>query len=380
MKSVQRETSGSVAMHYRRASRLGMRAMLTVAVMLGFIVYTPLPAQQQQPTTMSGGGQLAMPAPYSPTTPTQGSQPAMNSLNPNLPASISSQLPISGVGGLGTETVYPDPQRYTLHGGDLISVRLYGMADYEPIVRLSDDGSATLPLIGSMKLGDLTVQQAQSLIADKLKTESFYRNPEITITVAESRTRTLTLSGEMHGVFFLPASGQRSLIDVLAAAGGLPTTASHVISIIRPGVPEPILVDIGNTPLQMAKANVPVQANDMIFVEKTGVVYALGAFRYSGVFPMQSGVTTLLQVAALTGGPLYQAKYEDMRIIRTVGTQRTEVKLDVKKVMDGRAPDPILQSGDILYLPNSAVKTAIASNGVQVLLSIVSLLIVAFRN
>jgi polysaccharide export outer membrane protein len=355
-----------------------MLKMLAVVILLGFVSGSAMPAQQGT-ATMSGGGQVAGPNPYTPAGPSQTAEPAINTLNPNVPGTVGGQLPVTGAAGLGTETVYPDPEHYTLHAGDLISIRLYAVTDYFPTVRISDDGTASLPLIGKVSLGDLTVQQAEALIANKLKSDGMYRNPEVTITVAESRARTLTLTGEMHGVFFMPSSGQRNLLDVLAAAGGLPATASRTISIIRPGVEQPIMVNLGTTPEQMAKANIPVFAHDTIFVEKTGVVYALGAFKYSGVFPMQSGTTTLLQVAALTGGPVYQAKYQDMRIIRTVGTQRTEVKLDIKKVMDGQAPDPILPSGDILFLPTSQVKTAIASNGINTLLGVVSLLIVAFR-
>jgi polysaccharide export outer membrane protein len=86
---------------------------------------------------------------------------------------------------------------------------------------------------------------------------------------------------------------------------------------------------------------------------------------------------TLMKVAALTGGAGFEGKNSDLRIIRSVGTSRQVVRVDLKKIIEGRAPDPVLQAEDIVFLPTSSMKAAIKSGGIGTLLGIVSILLVA---
>ena len=84
-------------------------------------------------------------------------------------------------------------------------------------------------------------------------------------------------------------------------------------------------------------------------------MYVLGGFKNQGLVPITgNSPLTLLQITALSGGPDKDAKYDDLRLIRTNGGKRTFVKLDIKRVMNGKDPDPILQADDILYMPPSS--------------------------
>ena len=83
-----------------------------------------------------------------------------------------------------------------------------------------------------------------------------------------------------------------------------------------------------------------------------------------------------MKVAALTGGSGFEGKQSDLRIIRSVGTGRQVVRVDLKKIIDGKAPDPVLQPEDIVFLPTSSMKAAIKSGGIGTLLGIVSVLLV----
>jgi polysaccharide export outer membrane protein len=271
---------------------------------------------------------------------------------------------------------FPDIKTYVLSPGDLINVRLYSVSEYNTTLRLSNDGTGQLPLIGTLALAGLTIERAQIKIEDALKSAGMYRDPHITITLGEydDTQSSVLFTGELHGR--VPARKAHTLAEALNAEGGLPPGASSVISIIRPGVNEPILVDLGTTAKDQAKADVPLQAKDTIFIQRAGGVYVVGAFKATGLFPMQPGRTTLMQVAALAGGPMFSAKYADMRIIRTVGTDRTEVKVDIQKVLYGKAPDPIMQPGDIVFLPSSAVKAALASGGLSTLLGLANLAVI----
>jgi polysaccharide export outer membrane protein len=272
--------------------------------------------------------------------------------------------------------LYPASRDIILQQGDLLVVHIYGTIDYNPSARVSLDGTIQLPLIGRLQVQGLTVHQTESLVAERLKSAGMYRDPQVTIDITEAPNQVVTITGEVHGV--VPVAGRKRLFDVLSAAGGLPATASHEITIDRPGIPQPIVIDLGTDPAKSSSSNVPVFAGDTIIVPRVGVVYLLGAFRVQGAIPIQqNSPLTLMQVAALGGGPGYQGKLTDLRIIRTEGLSRKVVHVNIKKVMDGKAPDPVLQADDIVLLPTSMMKAAIKSGGVATLIGIGSLALYA---
>jgi polysaccharide export outer membrane protein len=199
----------------------------------------------------------------------------------------------------------------------------------------------------------------------------------------------------LHGV--VPIVGERRLYDVLAAVGGggggaagattvvvggggLPTTASHIITINRPGLAEPITIDLGTDPAKSSLADIPIFPRDTIIVPRVGVVYVLGAFKTQGAIPLQqNSPITLMKVAALAGGPGFEGSYGDLRIIRSVGLSRQVVRIDIKKVINGQAPDPVLLAEDIVFLPSNPMKAAIKSGGLSTLLGIASILVIAIQ-
>jgi polysaccharide biosynthesis/export protein len=288
--------------------------------------------------------------------------------------------------------LFPKNRDVYLWREDLITIHLYDHLDYAPIVRVGLDGMIQLPLIGSIQVEGLTVHQAQDLIAQKLVNAEMYRDPQVSIQIMDSPNQIATVVGEIHGI--VPVIGQRRLYDVLMAAGGgggsasattvivggggIPTSASHVITINRPGLAEPIVVDMGIDPSKSAEANIPIFPRDTIIVPRTGVVYLLGAFKIQGAIPFQQNAPlTLMKVAALTGGAGFEGEQSGLRIIRSVGTTRQVVRVDLKKVIDGKQPDPVLQPEDIVFLPTNQMKAAIKSGGIQTVLSIASILLIA---
>jgi polysaccharide biosynthesis/export protein len=292
--------------------------------------------------------------------------------------------------------LFPSKRDIYLGDGDLISVHLFANADYAPTVRVGLDGVIQLPLIGNVQVQGLTLNQAQDLIADKLKAAEMFRDPQVSIQIMESPNQVCTVIGELHGV--VPILGERRLYDVLAAVGGgssggigvttivvggggLPSTASHIITINRYGAPQPIVVDLGTDPAKSAMADIPIFPRDTIVVPRVGVVYMLGAFKTQGAIPLQqNSPITLMKVTALAGGNLFEGSSGDLRIIRTTGLTRQVVRVDLKRVIRGQDPDPVLQAEDIVFLPTNPMKAAISSGGISTLLGIASILVLAIQN
>jgi polysaccharide biosynthesis/export protein len=276
--------------------------------------------------------------------------------------------------------LFPGPRDIYLGTGDVLAVHIYGNTDYSPVVRVGLDGTIQLPLIGSLMVDNLTVHQTQDLISQKLKAAGMYRDPQVAVQLTESPNQIVTVLGELHGI--VPVIGERRLLDVLATVGagggggGLPSTASHVLTINRYGMTQPIIIDLGTDPAKSALINIPIFPRDTIIVPRVGVVYLLGAFKTQGAVPLQqNSPITLMKVAALAGGAGWEGRFNDLRIIRTTGTTRQVVKIDISKVINGKAPDPVLQAEDIVFLPSNPMKAAIKNGGISTLLAIVSILI-----
>ncbi len=274
--------------------------------------------------------------------------------------------------------LFPPARDPMLSPGDLIQIHVFEQVDYAPEVRLNADGSVLLPLIGTVDLNGKTLSQAERIIEQRLIDAQIYRSPQVTIQLVEGPNQVTTVIGEVHAV--IPIIGSRRLLDVLATAGGLPATASHVITISRPGVAEPIIVDLGTDPLHSGLANVPIFAGDTIIISRIGVVYLLGAFKTPGIVPLtQYSPLTLMEATAISGGLNFSGKYDDVRLIRTVGDHRTVVKLDIQRILHGKDPDPLLQANDIVFIPDSTLKASISNGSLGTLLGITSLLISVIR-
>jgi polysaccharide export outer membrane protein len=274
--------------------------------------------------------------------------------------------------------LYPSVQDVVVTTGDQIQIRLLADPDYNPSARVAPDGTVVLPLIGSVHLAGLTVAKAEQLIAEKLLADGMYRDPQVSLQIIDGPNAFVHVVGEAHGI--IPALGPRRLLDVISQAGGLPITASHVITINRPGLDKPIVVDLGSDPLTSALADIPVFPGDTIVVARVGVVYVLGSFKVQGIVPLTAyAPLTLIELTSISGGVQFDGRFKDLRIIRTVGNQRTVAVYDIKAILNGKLPDPILQPNDIVYLPPVPIKTLISSGALGTVLGIASLAVSVAR-
>ena len=133
-----------------------------------------------------------------------------------------------------------------------------------------------------------------------------------------------------------------------------------------------------------ATNNIVLQAGDIVTVPHAGIVYVLGSVARPGWFVLANdrGQMTVLKMLALAGGLNRTAKGDHAVIVRRDNQgQQHEMTVDLKKVVERKAEDVRLQSSDILYVPDSAAKRALA-RGLEVALSVatgVALYRVAYR-
>ena len=121
---------------------------------------------------------------------------------------------------------------YRLQPYDLIDVDVYSEEDLHKPARLGSDGTALLPLIGSVRLGGLTVAEATDLVC-KRYAAGFVKNPSVLITVLQYRKNTFSILGQVikPGVYEIPEGAHVTIIDAISMAGGyVPTAAQNSIT------------------------------------------------------------------------------------------------------------------------------------------------------
>lgn len=253
------------------------------------------------------------------------------------------------VGGSGLVTFGP---------GDLIDVNVYNVPELTTKVRVSNSGDVYLPLIDYVHIAGLTLEEAQSVIEKRLEEGGFVRNPHVTIFVDEAASQGVIVMGEVGRPGIYPDIADHKLYEVLSQAGGFTQTASHKITIIRRNQPQTVHVDLprnlGDDPSQ----NIEVMPGDIITVPRAPVIYVVGDVgRPSGLL-VDNGSITVLQAIALAGGTNHTAKMGGARIIRKTPSGMTETHVQLKKMLEAKAPDVNLQPDDILFIPVSGARIA----------------------
>jgi polysaccharide export outer membrane protein len=105
--------------------------------------------------------------------------------------------------------------------------------------------------------------------------------------------------------------------------------------------------------------NILIMPDDVISVPRAAVVYVVGTVRKSGGFVLgeKNGISAL-QAVALAEGLDKAAAPQRAKIFRSpdANGQRTEIPVDLSKVLSGKGQDIPLHAEDILFVPSSTVK------------------------
>ncbi len=270
--------------------------------------------------------------------------------------------------------LYPPERDFLLMPGDLLSVDVYGVTPvYSDHERVGQDGSVRLNLGGILPVAGLTLKQAEAAIAVRFEQEQTFHNAQVQLQVLEAPAHNATVIGAIKGV--VPVVGHMPLYEVLSRvgtqSGGLPTQASTVLDIQRPGFSAPIVVDIGNDPMRNASGNIPIFAGDTISVGTVGSYYVVGAVNKPGQNPLNGSVpTTVLQAISSAGGTSFPAKPDEAQLIRFTGGQRSAMPVPLKKIQEGKSEDVALQTDDIILVPTSAIKNAIKNGGISTVIAV----------
>ena len=282
--------------------------------------------------------------------------------------------------GLCADVTPPSARSYILGPDDGLTINVVDLSELDSknlgVIHVDHQGNIRLPLAGRVHAAGLSVENLETEIAGKLS--GIMNNPEVSVSVSDYRNHPVSVLGAVRTPGVYQVNGPKSLFEVLSLAGGLNPDASNRVKITRPVASGPLplansssdktggfyTAELNVREVMDAKnpeENINVLPNDVITVPKTDLVYVVGSVHKSGGFPLaEHEQISVLQAVTLAEGLDKVASAKKARILRqaTPGAERTEVAVNVDKILDGSAKDVALQANDILFIPNSVAKSA----------------------
>jgi len=293
---------------------------------------------------------------------------------------------------------------YRIGPEDVLNINIFEAQELNREVRVSAGGDISLPLLGSVRAAGLTPRELEFVLQGLLH-RTYMKDPHVSVFVHEMQSHPVSVMGAVRRPGVFQIRGSKTLLEVLSLAEGLADDAGETVIILRGAAltAEPHLAtdypagsDHPSSSAQNAAegtavssalnsnrfasedavqvnlkdllesadshGNPLVHPGDIVKVTRAGVVYVIGEVRKPGGFALKSNEKiSVLQALALSEGLTRTAAKSGARIIRTdqQSGERKETPIDLGKILAGKAPDPVLEPKDIIFVPNSAAKTTL---------------------
>jgi polysaccharide biosynthesis/export protein len=311
----------------------------------------------------------------------------------NLPLDCLAPSPTNSeavnLAGLTDTTV----SREIIQLGDVLEITM--LTDYSKLtttstpVRVTDDGTIFVPLVGKVAVAGLEIEQAEQVIAGESIARGVFRNPSITVTMKQCRTNRITVVGAVDkpGPVDIPRASS-SLLSALMAAGGMNKEADTEVEIRRtdahnlapnqmqaadryrngvvlashqqgqPAAPLTVLKVNLNAVAGGAEKLPELRDGDIVYVAKRTPkpVYVMGLVRKPGEFPFPvNQEIRVLDAIALAGG-CSNSMAEDVLVIRRPPGKAEPVRIAVSLQAAKQGQDNIaLAPGDTVSVEQTPI-------------------------
>lgn len=239
--------------------------------------------------------------------------------------------------------------------GDLVRVTVYGQPDLNTLARVSDDNTISFPFIGAVQVGGVSISEAQNNVARALDQQGIVRNPQVNVLVETPGALSgdfVTILGrvEQPGRYSLGADSEmatRSLLDLIAVAGGTTEEANSNVILFRNGggeggSNERVEIDLDGLARGQAleEANVALNAGDVVIVPEADVFYIYGQVSRPGRYPLKKDMM-VMQAISVGGGVTERGNENGIVLTRRNGDEQERLNADLEDE---------IQPGDVIYV------------------------------
>jgi polysaccharide biosynthesis/export protein len=282
---------------------------------------------------------------------------------------------------------------YRIGPQDLLEISVFEAPELNSTVRVSARGEISLPLVGAVQASNLTPKALEFVLQELLR-RSYMKDPHVSVFMKDMQSHPVSVFGAVKKPGVFQIDGPKSLVEILSMAEGLAEDAGDTVIVMRgarlsgtekAAVDSPSPNGKSDVPTNASSAsgdqgggatvesslknllesgdpryNVIVYPGDVVKVTRAGVVYVEGGVKKPGGFMLKTNENiSVLQAVALAEGLTRTAAGGRARIMRTDETTgtRTEIPIDLDKILAGGITDPLLRPRDIVFVPNSTGKS-----------------------
>ncbi len=266
---------------------------------------------------------------------------------------------------------------YKIGPQDLLEISVFEVEKLNKTVRVSSQGNVNLPLIGILRVKGLTPEELEKELRSLLA-EKYLQDPHVSVLIKEYRNQRISVMGAVKNPGVFDVTGAKTILDMLAIAGGLRDDSSQLLFLLRPPKeeelsqkgkgnddprPQAFVIDLEGLLVEgNLKLNLQLLHGDVINVPASGKVFVGGEVKTPGGFLIGKKMT-LSQAVISAGGLKFQAQASETRLIRysDKGTGKKVLTFNVYAIQKGKDEDPYLKENDIIIVPSSAVKTVLST-------------------
>jgi len=290
---------------------------------------------------------------------------------------------------------------YRIGPDDLLDITVFEAPELNRSQRVSAGGQISLPLLGAVQAGSLTPRELEFVLEELLR-RTYMKEPHVGVFVREMQSHAVSVFGAVKKPGVFQVRGAKTVVELLSMAEGLAEDAGDTVLVMRGAgfqareranlegeAPPAEASPAGETAATEATSTEPatsagsgtieinlkqllasgdprwnssVYPGDVVKVTRAGIVYVVGEVKKPGGFLLKSNENiSVLQAIALAEGLTRTSAKSHARIIRTeerTGT-RTEIAINLGKILSGKAADPVLRPKDIVFIPNSDARSGL---------------------
>ena len=315
---------------------------------------------------------------------TQSAAPNLNpNVNANANQNLQNQLMVQG-----SQAALANYKDYQVGPEDQLDIVVLGQDALNRTLRVNGQGEIVMPMVGAVKVAGLTTQEIEKRLSD-LYNASYLVNPQITVEVKEYRHQRVAITGAVMKPGSYELIGPRSLLEVLAMAGGIANQGSvsggggalagDVVDVIRhqnaperagtirsgavqPFAPktETLVIDLRRLMSgQEPRLNIMVRNGNAVYVPNAGTAFVLGAVKKPGFVVVKENLT-LSQAIAMAGDIDPMLANYDITIMRFDDQGKPiSIKTNLTRILARTEPDIRIKDNDVVVAKENVVKKAL---------------------
>jgi polysaccharide biosynthesis/export protein len=233
---------------------------------------------------------------------------------------------------------------YRVGAGDLLRIAVFGSPELSTDARVSESGSITYPLIGSVSVAGLSTAEVEQTLARRFVDGGFLKQPQVSVLIAEFVSQKVSVLGYVSKPGQYSLRARSHVLDVLAEAGGVvQQTASDVATLMRSdGTKIDVNLDalFRGDPTQ----NVAIVGGDRLYVPRAEFFYIYGQVQRPGQYRLERSMTLSRAISA--SGGLTSRGTERRATVKRRDAQGKEEEYSI-------GPSDVLKADDVLVIKES---------------------------